>query len=146
MPATCSGTVTGMLRTQADRARRRALADAASGSIQRAHVVLYACLPEGDTDKILTELRAYAAARDWIVADELIDRTSVTEPTDGRPKWPRLKELIETGRAQGIVTPMRRMCGLRETDQAGLDTWLADQRAFVVSTWDPRARLTPARP
>lgn len=145
MPTTCSGTVTGMQRTQADLSRRRRLADAAAGSgIQRARVVLYACLPQGQPDVVLAELRAYAEARDWVVVRELVDRSSIGEPVEGRPMWPTLAALIESGQAQGIVTPMRRMCGLREPEQTRLDTWLATHQAFVVNVWNTRRTLASA--
>lgn len=135
MPTACSEMVTGMQRTQGDRTRRRNLASAASGGIQRARVVLYACQPTGDTDKILTDLRTYAAARDWIVVGELVDRVSVSEPPDSRPEWAKLARLIEDGQAHGIITPMRRMCGPHEPEQTRLDTWLATHHAFVVNVW-----------
>ncbi|MFJ1653532.1 hypothetical protein ACIOC2_19505 [Streptomyces sp. NPDC088337] len=130
-----------MQRTPADRARRRHIASAASGGIQRAHVALYVCNPSGDTDRILTDLRAYAAARDWIVADELVDNISISEPTDQRPQWAKLAQLIESGQVQGIVTPMRRMCGLRESEQTSLNTWLAAHHAFVVNVWGGNREL-----
>lgn len=127
-----------MQRTQADLARRRNLAYAASGSIQRASVLLYACLPSGDTDQVLTQLRTYATARDWHVAAELVDRASISQPPTERPQWTTLKQLIESGQAQGIVTPARRMCGLRDPEQTQLDTWLATHNAFVVAVWNVR--------
>lgn len=136
MTTACSGTVTDMERTQADRARRRCLADAAAGvGIQRAQVVLYACLPSGGPDKVLAEMRGYADARDWVVAAELIDQVPIGEPTDGRPQWATLKGLIESQHAQGIVTPTRRMCGLRDPEQIRLNTWLAVNHAFIASVW-----------
>jgi hypothetical protein len=132
-----------MQRTQADWARRGNIAMAASGGIQRARVVLYVCTPDGDTDRILTHLRTYAAARDWIVAGEHVDRVSVGEPTGQRSGWAKLAQLIEAGDAEGIVTPMRRMCGLREPEQVQLDTWLARHHAFVVTVWNPGRELAP---
>lgn len=144
MPAACSEMVTGMQRTKGDRTRRRNLASAASGGIQRVRVVLYACQQTGDMDKLFTDLRTYAAARDWIVADELVDRVSVDEPPESRPEWAKLAQLIEGGQAHGIVTPMRRMCGLREPEQIRLDTWLATHHAFVVNVWGAGQVLAPA--
>ncbi|MGP4090202.1 hypothetical protein [Streptomyces sp. KR55] len=125
-----------MQRTQADLNRRRNLADAAAGVIQRARVVLYACTPSGETDRVLDPLRQYAAARDWDVAAELVDAVSVTWPTAVRPQWARLVELIESQQAQGIVTPMRSMCGLGNHEQDELDTWLATHHAFIANVWN----------
>lgn len=132
-----------MQRTPAQRTRRRNIASAASGGIQRASVVLYACVPAGNPERVLADLRTYAAARDWTVAGEHVDHVSITEPTDQRPGWAQLTALIESGQAQGIVTPMRRMCGLREPEQTALDTWLATHHAFVVHVWN-RDRQAPA--
>ncbi|MEU3899721.1 hypothetical protein [Streptomyces sp. NPDC045251] len=133
-----------MQRTPAQRARRRNIAGAASGGIQRVSVVLYACVPTGDPDRVLADLRAYANARDWTVVGEHIDRGSISEPTGQRPEWARLTALIEAGQAQGIVTPMRRMCGLREPEQTALDTWLAAHHAFVVNVWPTSRPLASA--
>lgn len=124
-----------MQRTPAERARRRALATAASGGTQRASVVLYACLPSGTAERVLPDLRDYAAARDWPLAGEFVDQFRISEPVGQRPGWTEVAALIETGQAQGIVTPMRRMCGLRDPEQTQLDTWLAAHHAFVVGVW-----------
>ncbi|QNP70492.1 hypothetical protein IAG44_14280 [Streptomyces roseirectus] len=121
-----------MQRTCTDFSRRRDLADAASGRVERVRVVLYACRPDGEAG-VLTELRVYATARDWVVVGELIDRTHPDSALDERPRWTRLKELVESGQAQGIVTPMRRLCGKCESERSLLDTWLAAHRAFVVT-------------
>ncbi|MFJ6657441.1 hypothetical protein ACIQNG_13865 [Streptomyces sp. NPDC091377] len=122
-----------MPRTRTEQARRTQIADAATGGVRRISVVLYVCLPDGHTERVLTDLRAYAAARDWSVADELVDPSGAATPMTDRPQWARLAELIESGQAQGIVTPIHRLCGLREADQEQFDTWLAVHRAFVVN-------------
>ncbi|HEY8985459.1 MAG TPA: hypothetical protein VIU15_38545 [Streptomyces sp.] len=140
-----------MQRTHGDLIRRRRLIDAASGHIERTKVVLYACLPAdepvsqfGSEEKVLSVLRQYADARDWVVACELIDRQSINTTPDTRPAWLRLQTEIEGGTAQGIVTPMRRMCGLRDPEQTRFDTWLASHNAFVVTVWDRDRRQTSA--
>ncbi|MEU0738329.1 hypothetical protein [Streptomyces sp. NPDC006134] len=131
-----------MRRTPAQRARRRALATAADGGIQRVSVVLYACAPAGAAERILTDLRRYASARDWTSAGEFVDHVRISEPIEQRPGWAALAALIETGKAQGIVTPTHRMCGLRDAEQVRLDSWLAAHRAFVVNVGHPGRRLT----
>jgi hypothetical protein len=134
-----------MQRTPAERTRRRALATAAGGGIQRVSVVLYACLPPASDDRILADLRDYAAARDWSSAGEFVDRCRIAEPIGRRPGWMRAAALIETGQAQGIVAPVHRMCGPRDAEQTRLDTWLAAHHAFVVDVW-PSNRHPAARP
>ncbi|PWG08792.1 hypothetical protein DF268_36085 [Streptomyces sp. V2] len=125
--------------------------DAASGRIERTKVALYACLPGGEfaaqlgsgEEKVLTDLRQYSEARDWVITCELIDRQSIGTALGDRPQWLRLQTLIERGEVQGIVTPMRRMCGLRDLEQTHLDTWLATHNAFVVPLWDRRPTPAP---
>lgn len=131
-----------MQRTPAQQTRRRALVTAASGGVQRVSVVLYACAPAEAAEQVLTDLRRYAGARDWTLAGEFVDHVRGSEPITQRPGWTELATLIESGKAQGIVTPMRHMWELRDAEKVRLDTWLAAHRAFVVDVGHPGHRLT----
>ncbi|WP_301126701.1 hypothetical protein [Streptomyces cacaoi] len=89
-----------MQRTPGQSATRRTIVNAASGHTA---VVLYACLPDGrDRDLIITELRAYAMARDWDTALEVVDHAPST-PLQERAGWPAVREAIRERRADGVV-------------------------------------------
>ncbi|WP_405749520.1 hypothetical protein OG232_04855 [Streptomyces sp. NBC_01411] len=123
-----------MKRTAQQRARRSGLAEARNGGLDaprgmtRVGVVLYACLTAGEEPAgTLATLRAYAAARDWSIAAEVIHQSAPGDDTGARDVWPRVAELIEGRLAQGIVTTAH-LPGER------LIAWLAQHHAFAVST------------
>ncbi|MEU2877202.1 hypothetical protein [Streptomyces sp. NPDC007070] len=124
-----------MQRTSIDRTRRRNIAAAAVGGIQRARVVLYACLPAQDRHRAFSHLWTYASARDWLVVAEHVDEAGTSAPVEARPGWQQIARLIEDGEAQGIVTPGRSAWGVGEPERTRLDTWLASHHVFVVDVW-----------
>ncbi|MFE4421298.1 hypothetical protein [Streptomyces sp. NPDC056817] len=125
-----------MTRTPGDLARRRALADAASGYPARATVVLYACITHGqDQRAVFAQLRRHAEARDWVVIGEVTDSTAATIPLQDRPGWPAAATAITSGRASGIV-----VAACTETpDIEPVGAWLDEHRAFLS-----QVTLTPA--
>ncbi|GAA3301267.1 hypothetical protein [Streptomyces cinereospinus] len=121
-----------MKRTPGDTSRRRVITDAASGFPSRATVVLYTCIAPGqDQTAVLTRLRRYAEARDWVVIGEVIDHTTTATPLDSRPNWQKARTLITSGQAHGIVTTSRTACAVTPTDLSLVD-WLAQHQAFLA--------------
>ncbi|GAB2806372.1 hypothetical protein [Streptomyces daliensis] len=120
-----------MSRTVPDHIRRASLADAATG---RTAVVLYLCLAaDADAASPLIELRRYAAARDWTVVAELVDRCGPETTLRDREQWPSLAELLVSGRAQGFVTQSTEMWSHRPGERKRVLDWAADHHTFVCT-------------
>lgn len=79
----------------------------------------------------MSALREYAEARDWVVVEELRDEQEVATPLSGRLHWPRVEALLSTGKARGIVTHSRLMCGYYGNDRARVRELLLRKDAFV---------------
>ncbi|CAL9614410.1 hypothetical protein SUDANB1_05696 [Streptomyces sp. enrichment culture] len=123
-----------MTRTLGATLRRRNIADAAGGFPPRAAVVLYACIAPGEQqDDIVTRLRKYAEARDWVIAGTVVDHTTTATPLDSRPNWRQAKALIVDGQARGIVTTSRRACAETASTPV-LSEWLDTHNAFLAET------------
>jgi hypothetical protein len=123
-----------MTRTLGETLRRRNLSDAASGFPARAAVVLYACIPPGQTrGDVVPRLRRYAEARDWDVAATVVDYTPTATPLERRPNWPQARDAISSGRARGIVTTSRLACG-ETTGTPVLSQWLDTHNAETTPT------------
>ncbi|UGY93713.1 hypothetical protein [Streptomyces gobiensis] len=121
-----------MGRTPHQVMRRRAIADASSG-FQRTAVVIYVCvLPGGPESKMLQAARDYADARYWVPVVEVIDRAAVSLPLDSRTGWARVRSMIETGQAQGIVTATPDMCGGSPDERGQVAAWLRSHDGFAV--------------
>jgi hypothetical protein len=98
--------------------RRQGLADAASLGIERARVLLYACLPDDDKARAaMRDMETHASARDWDIAMRFYDRIA-TPRMDGRGRWPLVQWHIVGGKAQGIIVPTPETIGdLRERER-----------------------------
>jgi hypothetical protein len=93
--------------------------------------VPYACIPhDQDPAKLLEQLRGYAEARDWVIADEVVDHTTPTTPLEDRPNWPTAAKLIISGRATGIAIPSRELCADTCTAPE-LEAWLSARNAYL---------------
>ncbi|MEU9605090.1 hypothetical protein [Streptomyces sp. NPDC048057] len=101
-----------MTRTGQQKSRRAHLADASigvypsSGRIDRIPVVIHSA-----GHHMLPEMRARADARDWQVVAEVTT-------------WGKVRELIESAQAQGVVTDA--------TDVGVHAEWLARAAAFLL--------------
>lgn len=100
-------------------------------------VVLYVCtVPNGEAERILSELREYAARQQWQVVAELADAYgAAAEP--GRPQLDIAKKLIEDGEAEGLVTRYPAMAIADPQEQRDLEAWLAERDAWTRVTWQP---------
>ncbi|MQS35422.1 recombinase family protein [Streptomyces katsurahamanus] len=97
-----------MTRTGQQQARRRAIADAATGApdapsraVSRVRVALYAITPG---PQAINRLRDYARARDWLIIVVLQDAVPAETPLRERPMWPWLGQMITARLIDGIVT------------------------------------------
>ncbi|MFF0226556.1 hypothetical protein [Streptomyces sp. NPDC004629] len=117
-----------MTRTPGDISRRRNIADAASGFLSRATVVLYGCPEPGQDERdVMTRLRRYADARDWVVIGEVTDLSPATIPFQERRGWPAARNAVTSGQAKGIVAT-----ACPQTPVASdLEDWLRDNQAFL---------------
>lgn len=123
-----------MKRTLGDQQRRCALMDAASDSVSRAVVALYACIPPDHHEGvILPKIREYVAARDWTILEEVIDHVPLHTPMNRREAWHRVKNLVERGQAAGVVTPEQIMCGCDRNNADHLDQWVTRLRTFAAA-------------
>jgi hypothetical protein len=125
-------------RTPDQRRHRRALVDGASG-FPRPHVVLYACVPEGrDPAPVLAETRDYAAARDWRSVAEIVEHATGEASIAERPGWLRVRALIESKHAEGIVMGTDVTCAHAHPDRSCLGQRLAEREtAFLVTAARP---------
>lgn len=119
-----------MMRTQAQRRLRRSIANAAAG---RTAVVLYASTAGSDIPArdVLSELRRYADAREWQIAEEVLDDSPLTLPLKQRAAWRRVRDLITSGHAEGVIAPTAHARDDVPEERAALDEWLADRGAFL---------------
>lgn len=105
-------------------------------------VVLYVCTTRfGNTSRVLDELRTHAKDMGWEAVAEFADTTGAA-PESERPGFKKTKALIAAGRADGIVTRYRTMAAYIAAEQANLDAWLTENKAFLHCTWKP---TTPAK-
>lgn len=130
------------MRTQGEQRRRRSIANAAAG---RTAVVLYACTEQfsGPAWHVFTDLRRYAAARDWQVAREILDAAPLSTPLDERPEWCKVRDLILDGSAEGIVAPETHARDDVPSEHSALSEWLAEHAAFLSLAPRPSGDLRP---
>ncbi|MDX3453987.1 hypothetical protein PV396_18880 [Streptomyces sp. ME02-8801-2C] len=109
-------------RTEGDLARRRALADAASGvlpgeaevaagaaRIQRFRCVIYLCgAPNADIGAPRKECTEYAEAFGWEITSVIEDRVGLLPP-DGREGLVRAIDSVKGGEAGAVLTAWRSM-------------------------------------
>ncbi|AQW55311.1 hypothetical protein ACIQPP_05685 [Streptomyces violaceusniger] len=139
-------TSTTSKRTPAQSRRRRALYNASNW---RTTVVLYACTtdPRTTSTKALEVLLRYAAAREWEVAEAILDPSPLTTPIFEREHWATVRDAITERRAEGIVALRGHACEAGTATHAELSDWLAQRAAFLsvaeVTSRD-RAERTPA--
>ncbi|GAA2241204.1 hypothetical protein GCM10010232_30300 [Streptomyces amakusaensis] len=100
-----------MTPTGQQRARRRRLADAASGiplqpgsetlssGVTRIRVALYTSSP-----LMIARFHTYAEARDWVVVAAHVDPADSESPVADRPMWPAVTGLISALLIDGVVT------------------------------------------
>ncbi|MFD4831014.1 hypothetical protein ACFWPV_14360 [Streptomyces uncialis] len=98
-------------RSEADRARRRQIADAAYGvapdvpQIQQFRVVVYLCGdPRTDFSEARQECLTYATAFGWVVEAVVEDRDWLVAPS-GRTGLCRAIEYVRERRAGAVLTP-----------------------------------------
>lgn len=106
--------------------RRRSIVSAAAG---RTAVVLLACTDDPDSSNVLADLRLYADARDWQIAQIFVAPAPQSTPLDEWPEWDSARDLILDGRAEGVVAPAPHV----PDNRAALDAWLADRGAFLAA-------------
>lgn len=126
-------------RTPAEVRRRRALHNAAAGHTT---VVLYACTEDEHTTpvKAVAALRTYAAARDWDVAEIILDGSHLATPLDRREQWIAVRDAITDRRAEGVVTLQGHAYDAAAPMPEALTQWLAEHGAFIaVAHVAPRA-------
>lgn len=130
--------VTDMIRTAAQKHRRRALHDA------RTTVALYACTEsESETTAATFEtLRRYALAREWHVAVELLDHAPLESPLAERPGWARARDAITAREIEGVVALHDQTC---TGHNAQLLAWLAEHAAFLATVETSDERTTSGR-
>jgi hypothetical protein len=104
--------------------------------------LFYACSAELREETVLfTALRRYAEARDWDIANQIIDRHPPSVPFHKRVLWPRVADAVSTRRAEGALT----LDGyLPDDDVAELADWASTHGAFIVRL-DGRNIPEPAR-
>lgn len=96
--------------------------------------VLYACTTvNGDTKRILAELRQHARARGWDVVGEYADNTGAASEAD-RPQFLRAKQAIRDGVANVLVTRYPAMAAYLDGERAALAGWLEEQGATAYYT------------
>lgn len=96
--------------------------------------VLYACTTiNGDTTRILAELRQHARARGWDVVGEYADNTGAAAEAD-RPQFQRAKAAIRDGVADILVTRYPAMAAYLDGERAALVGWLEEQGATAHYT------------
>lgn len=133
-----------MQRTAGDRRRRRHLH--AVSTLPRTSVALYAAVTPDDDEKTLRAvLREYAAVRDWEASKEVIDRAPGDVPATERPGWHAIRDLVESGLVEGVVT-LRPVCEHAPTGGEKLVDWLAERHVFIASVRTcPHTRAEAAR-
>lgn len=134
-----------MNRTQPDIQRRRNLADAASGYMDRTRVVLYVLAkPAEEPEEVLAALRAYAEARDWVVVDFFVDRCPITTTCTDREAWAKVAGLVEAGEVRGVIAPAEQQIVSSSLDQEALCAWLDRHMVFAAYLSRPDLREAPA--
>lgn len=133
-------------RTPAQARRLRTLTNAANW---RTPVVLYVCTTDPQTPAInaVRELRRHAGAREWEVADVILETSPLATPLGLREKWVAVRNAITEKRAEGIVALQGHACEAGTEAYARLLDWLAQHAAFLsvaeVASRD-RTERTPA--
>ncbi|MET9669384.1 recombinase family protein [Streptomyces sp. NPDC006475] len=113
------------------------------------HVALYAVTPVcASADETLAELRSYATARGWQVADAVTDHGPLDQSTGCRPGWTLIRKAADEQRIDGIVVPAFAHIAYRWSEWDTARSWLLRRGLFVIAT-DPgetaevRAGLEP---
>jgi hypothetical protein len=131
-------------RTPGDTLRRRALHNAAAGHTR---VVLYVCT----TDKratpldIVAALRLYSEARDWEVAEVVLDAEPLSTPLDRREQWAAVRQRVTEQLAEGVVTLQGHACDTDESARAAQALWLGERGAFLSIVPTGRPAQEPER-
>ncbi|MEJ8631946.1 recombinase family protein [Streptomyces sp. MS2.AVA.5] len=113
------------------------------------HVALYAVTPQCvSADETLAELRSYATARGWQVADAVTDHGPLDQSTGPRPGWTLVRKAADEQRIDGLVVPAFTHIAYRWSEWDTARSWLLRRGLFVIAT-DPgepaevRAGLEP---
>ncbi|MCT9140338.1 hypothetical protein [Streptomyces violarus] len=134
-------------RTPAQIRRRRALHNAAAGHTA---VVLYVCTHDDRVTPAdaVAALRRYAIARDWLIAEVILDYSNLETPLDGREQWTIVRQTITDRRAEGVVTVQGHIGDDSTPERDTLLQWLADQGAFLsiahIASGTPRPERASA--
>ncbi|WP_217195460.1 hypothetical protein [Streptomyces buecherae] len=117
-----------MIRTRTQIGRRRALGQAASHGTA---VILYVMTADPRTSAVAVtdRLRAYAHARDWHVAEVVLDASPLATALDSRQQWAAVREAIVERRADGVVALAGQVPPLTERWLA----WLTEQASFFAT-------------
>ncbi|WP_459248868.1 hypothetical protein [Streptomyces youssoufiensis] len=78
---------------------------------------------------VTDRLRAYAHARDWHVAEVVLDASPLATALDGREQWAAVREAIVERRADGVVALAGQVPPLTERCLA----WLTEQASFLAT-------------
>lgn len=132
-------------RTPGQTRRRRALIKAAAG---RTTVVIYACSTDPRTSgaAVVTALRRYATARDWDIAEVIVDPSPMGTPLYEREQWTAVRDAIADGRAEGIVALRGHTCIADTNTHAELMDWLAQHAGFLSVVESSPRDCTWSRP
>jgi hypothetical protein len=127
-------------RTPAQARRRRALHNAAAGHTA---VVLYVSTNDARIKPAdaVPALRRYAVARDWQIAEVILDGSPLATPLDKREQWTIVRQTITDRRAEGVVTVQGHVGDESTPAHSALLQWLANQGAFLSV-----AQLAPRTP
>ncbi|MFE6405131.1 hypothetical protein [Streptomyces alboflavus] len=126
-----------MQRSPGDQARRDRLVDAASG-VEPAGVVLYLNVHGLDhEEKSARQIAAHdhAAARDWVVAEWLIDNVDPATHRNDRPGWQVAAQIIEDegSDVRGIVVPSLDDVADTAEEQAAARKWAVSHGGFLTA-------------
>ncbi|MFI9149486.1 hypothetical protein [Streptomyces sp. NPDC053367] len=98
-------------------------------------LVLYACLPAslGElADRTVDAARRYAKEAHCEIVSEFLDSADPMKDREGCPGWHDSLAAVESGRAQGIITPL--MVMLSRGKETHLAAWQRRTGAYLLTS------------
>lgn len=112
-----------ILRTATDTATALVMAPPAPAP-PGTHVVIYACLPAVDAERVLGSVCRYVEQREWVARGLFVDRAHVDDvPAAKRTQLQAALAAVEAGEAAGVVAPAMGMLAASAAEEEALARW-----------------------